>query len=148
MPFIFRYQKVLDVREKQQHALEVELARIERAVLDARADLARWNERRQDVLAQLRSAREGGDIEQNAYGTAYLRHLRRRRAQSRQALTDVERQRDAARASLADALKACKVLEKYREKLEAEHLVAVERTEEQTVELHSARAHVRAGEMP
>ena len=145
MPFVFRYQKVLDVREKQQHALEVELARLERAVLDARADLARWDETRQDVLAQLRSAREGGDVEQNAYGSAYLRHVRIRREESRRVLTDLETKRDAARTNLSEAVKARKALEKYRDKLEAEYLLAAERKEERSVELYSARAHVRAG---
>ena len=145
MPFVFRYQKVLDVREKQQHSLEVELARCERAVLAGRADVARWEGIRQDVLTQLQTARQDGDVEQNAYGTAYLRHVRRSLARSRQSVAEREKQRDGARARLVEAVKACKALQKYREKMEAEYLAAEERADERTVELHTARAHMRAG---
>lgn len=145
MPFIFRYQKILDVREKQQRSLEVELARCEKAVLAGRAEVARWDGARQEVLTQLRAARRDGDVEQNAYGSAYLRHVRRSLVQSRHSLAERAKQRDEARARLAEALKACKALQKYRDKLEAEYLVAEERADERTVELHTAHAHVRAG---
>jgi flagellar export protein FliJ len=148
MPFVFAYQKVLDVREKQQRSLEVELGRLERAVLARRADLARWERVRRDVLAQLRSAREGGDMEQNAYGSAYLRHVRLCLEQGRQSLADLAGQRDAVREALTEAVKACKVLQKYRDRLRAEYLIAEEKADERTVELHTVRAHVRTGGTP
>ena len=148
MAFVFRYQKILDVREQQQLSLEVALGSLERAVLDGRAELARWDRVRHDLLAQLRSAREGGDVEQNASCSAYLRYVRAHRARCQRSVADLEGQREEMRQKLVEAVKSCKVLRRYRDKLEAEYQAAQEKAEERTVELHSARAHVRAGRTP
>ncbi len=64
--FQFRFQKVLDLREQQQRALEMELGRLDRELLKARAEAARWEDERAASLSALAEARRGGDLEEDA----------------------------------------------------------------------------------
>ena len=57
--FQFRFQKVLDLREQQQRALEMELGRLDRELLKARAEAARWQDERAASLSALAEARRG-----------------------------------------------------------------------------------------
>lgn len=144
MSFVFRYQKVLEVRDRQQRVLEVELGRASRAVLDAQSALARWQRRRHGVLDLLGEARAQGDLEQNARCTAYLRHVRGRLGRCRAALAGLQAQKEAARERLLDAMKARKALETYREKLRAQYVAAQHKAEERAIDLHSTRAFARS----
>jgi flagellar export protein FliJ len=135
--FQFRFQKVLDLREQQQRALEVELGRLDGELLKARAEAARWEEERAASLRAVAEARHRGDLEEDARHAGYLKHVRARIERARAALEEVRREREAARNRLERVMQACKMLENYRDRLRREFAAAQERAEERIVELHS-----------
>jgi flagellar export protein FliJ len=135
--FQFRFQKVLDLREQQQRALEIELGRLDSRLLEARAEVARWEDERAQSLRALAVARRQGDLDEDARHGGYLKHVRRRIAGARTALEEAQQAREAVRGRLERVMQSCKMLEDYRDRLRREFMVAQERAEERIVELHA-----------
>ena len=142
--FRFRFQKILDIKRKQEQILEIEVARLDRLILDWEAAAERWQRIKEEALQTLRKARETEDLELNARYTAYLPHVRnqlRRCAQEADALRD-----DKAHVTekLQKVMQSRKMLEKYREKLMREFLMKVEKAEERALDSHSIEKFARA----
>ena len=135
--FEFRFQKVLDLREQQQRALELELARLDAEVQEARTAAARWEDTRAESLRALAAARRQGDLDEAANHTNYLKHVRARIQGARAALAEAQRQREGVRRRLERVLQSCKMLENYRDRLQREFVAGQERAEERIIELHS-----------
>jgi flagellar export protein FliJ len=135
--FQFRFQKVLDLREQQQQALEVELGRLDGELAKARAEAAHWEGERAAALSALSDARRLGDLVEDARQAGYLRHVRARIEAARAALQEVQRRREETRRRLERVMQSCKMLETYRDRLRGEFAAAQERAEERVVELHT-----------
>ncbi len=144
--FMFRFQKVLDLRDQQERALEIELAGIDEAVARCKDSLRRWQEARRALLDQLADARREGDWLEHANCTAYLRHVRRQVGRHHADLDALGLRRQAVRAELEGAMCSRKALENYRDKLNREFLHERERAEEKIIDLHSARTYIRTEE--
>ena len=143
-PFRFRFQKLLDLREKQERTLEIEVARFDKAVLGKRAQLEAWQQERRATLAQLRLARDCGDLQANACGTDYLRCLGRRADRCRAAIADLRQERERVRQRLQAVAQSRKALENYRDRKRTEFLALEEKAEERVLEEHAVRGFLRA----
>jgi flagellar export protein FliJ len=142
--FRFRFQRILDVKEKQERALEIELARLDRLILDQEALQREWEGARQQTLQEMLQARRRSDLAENARCTAYLPYVRARIAQCARAAAELRSQRESVRQKLEQVMKSRKMLEKYRDRLLAEFLVALEKADERVTEVHSARKFIEA----
>ena len=142
--FRFRYQRILDVKQKQQKALEIELGRVDRLTLQQQALLRSWERTRQGTLDEMRQARTQGDLADNAQCAAYVRHVRSRMEQCRAALADLRVKRERVRQDLQRAMQSRQVIEKYRDRLRAQFLAELEKAEEAVAEVHTLRKFSRA----
>ncbi len=142
--FTFRFQKILEVKEQQEKALQIELARVDEAIAARRRTLQRWADERRELLDQMARCRAAGDVEESRRCAQYLQHVRNRIASARQALEDLHERRNEVRQELEEVLKSCKMLENYRERLRKEFVTEREKAEEKTLELHAARRFIQA----
>ena len=146
--FRFRFQKLLDVKERQERALEMELARVDGVIYEREAARAAWQERREETLAGIARAREQADLLENARGEYYLRFVRARLEQCRRAIAELRAIREQVRQELQRIMRSRELLEKYRDRMRAEFLVEQERAEERVTEVHSGLKFIRAEGMP
>ena len=144
--FKFRYQTILDAREKEQQVLEIEMGRLTLAIRDQEQAIARWRTVRRRTIGQMRRARERGDLRENARCSDYLRHVRRSVARCRAGLAQLEERQDGLRGELVQVMQSRKVLENYRDRLKVEFAMAQEKAEEQTTDTHSVSKFLRAGD--
>jgi len=135
--FEFRFQKVLDLRGQQERALEIELARADATLQQARDRLARWQDARDQGLAALAEARCKADLEEAGRQSRYLEYVRSRIERARADIAELERQREGVRRRLERVMQSRKMLEGYRERQLGEFMAAQEKAEERIVELHS-----------
>lgn len=146
--FRFRFQKILDVKERQERALEIELAGVDRLIYEREAVRAAWGRTREETLAGIARARERADLLENARGEAYLRFVRARLEQCRRAIAELRATREQVRQELQRVMRSRELLEKYRDRLRAEFLVEQEKAEERVTEVHSGLKFIRAEGMP
>jgi flagellar export protein FliJ len=142
--FRFRFQKILDVKEKLERALEIQLGSLDRLILEQEGVLAQWQRGKQAILQEIRNARQRADLVENARCTAYLRHVRSRMERSRATLFELRQKREGVRQELQRTAQSRRVLEKYRNRLRAEFMAAMEKAEERVTEVHSIRKFSRA----
>lgn len=143
-PFRFRFQKLLDLKGKQERMLEVEVACLDNVILGKRTELEAWQQERRATLGQLRLARDCGDLQANACGADYLRYLARRADRCRAAVADLRRERERVRQRLQAVVQSRKALENYRDRKRTEFLALEERAEERVLEEHAVRGFLRA----
>ena len=143
--FQFRFQKLLDTKEKQEQALEIEIARIERSLNDCMATRDRWQRIKAEALDALREARSRADLVVNARYAAYLPHVRAQIRRCCSQAASLEDTRERVRERLTEMMQSRKMLEKYREKLLREFAATQERAEERALDSHSIRKFVQAG---
>jgi flagellar export protein FliJ len=146
--FTFRFQKLLDLKERREKALEVRLGRLEADLIAARRELEQWERTREATLAQMREARRRGDLRDNARCTAYLGYVRERIGRCHASLEQIASKKEDVRGELNAVMKSRKMLENYRDRLKAEFMAAREKAEERTVEMHTARKYVAAEGSP
>lgn len=141
--FRFRFQRILDLKCKQEQALEIELSRVNQSL--ARAEDARreWECRREEAFLGLRKARLAGNLVENAQWTAYVRHVRGRIAQCRRQVAELREGREHVRRELERVMQSRKLLENYRDRLRERFLAAQEKAEERLHETYSAHKFVR-----
>ena len=142
--FQFRFQKVLDVRQGEQRSLEIELGRLDGEILKATRVRDGWTRLRGDCLDGLGQAQRASRLAEAAHHSRYLDHVRQRLVESVTAIDELRQQREAVRAELERVLRACKMLEQYRDRLVREHLSAQERADERIVDIHSVHKYVEA----
>ena len=142
--FAFRFQRILDARERKQQVLEMELGRLDRAVLERQGELDGWHRARRTALEEMRQARRDSDLDQNARSADCLRHVDDRAERCRCALVDLARARADLMRRLEQAMRSRKVLEDYRDRLEREFLAEQERSQERILDLHSLRKFMQA----
>ena len=142
--FTFRFQRILEARERKQQALEMELGRLDRAMLEGHLELERWQAARRATLEEMRRARLEADLDRNARSAEYLRHVGERTARCRCALADLACDRADVMRRLEHAMRSRKALDEYRDRLEREFLAEQERSQERIVDLHSLRKFMQA----
>ncbi len=146
--FKFRLQKLLDLKEKQQRALEIELAGIERAMAIQEAELDRWQRVMDEVLHKLREARENSDLELNGRYSSYLPYVRAHLKRCRLEIVGLKHNKTAVRQQLEGLMQSRKILENYRDRLMREFLVDQERAEEKALDLHSLQKFIQGARRP
>jgi len=146
--FRFRYQRILDVKEKQERALEIELGRVDRLIMEQEAVRGRWERTRQGTLEEMGVARRRADLVENARCAAYLHYVRARLAQCRVALAELREERERVRRELQHVAQSRELLEKYRDRLRAEFLADLEKAEDRVLEVHAARKFTGSEERP
>jgi flagellar export protein FliJ len=122
--FQFRHQTLLDVAAQRERSIQIELARVQVAEMEARRQLeqtlhlwAEWDGRiRQSQQGQL----EPRLLKELLHATETLRH---RAARERESLRAAERQVEAVRERLKEAATARKSYERLRERNHAEYQV-------------------------
>jgi flagellar export protein FliJ len=142
--FRFKFQKILHVREKQQQALEIELARMDTLVREKEAALQRWHATRRETIDDRRRARLKGDLDlESRYGD-YLTYVGMRTRQCQSELLRLREEREATRRELERLAQACKVLENYRDRLRRQFLTEAERAEERVLDLSAIHRFIQA----
>jgi flagellar export protein FliJ len=135
--FTFRFQQVLDLREQQKQALEIEIGRAEAAINGALAARARWEATAEECAEGLGKARREGRIGEAHDYSKYLAHVRRQVAECHRRERELREEKERVREQLERAMRSCKVLENYRERLAREHRTAQEKAEDLVVDLHT-----------
>ena len=74
--FKFKFQRVLDLREQQQQALEGELAAVQEEINRAEVAVERWLRVRRDTLEEQSRARRNGKLGLDARYGDYLGFVR------------------------------------------------------------------------
>ncbi|MFO8006458.1 MAG: hypothetical protein R6V05_01840 [Candidatus Brocadiia bacterium] len=142
--FPFRFQKILDVREQQQKGLEIELARLDRAILRQEERRRHWELAREQALQDLALARREGDMSRSSQCADYIRHVRSRIAGCTDRAEELRDERARVQAELAEKMRSCKLLENYRDRLKRELMAEHEKAEQKVLDLHSANTFSRA----
>jgi len=126
----------------------MELARLDKAVLDQEALMARWNRAREQTLQRMLRARREADLDRNARLSAYLEVVRGQVRRAVAALAELRRRREQARRELERVMQSRKVLENYRDRLMAEFLAAQEKAEEKVLDDFSTHRFARSEGLP
>lgn len=130
--FRFRFQRVLDVREAVERqrmlALSAELARHEEAL----ASLEAWRTRLRQSEEALRSLYLGRPLVAQAVATELLHRegLRARVAEAERTVEESKRRIEEARRTLLAATKERRIMERLRERHEADWRLAQDRKEQ------------------
>lgn len=146
--FRFRFQKILDIREKEERAVQIELSRVDRALLREQQSADRWERTRQLLLEELRRARVEANLELNDRCSTYLRHVRDRIGLSREETGKLRQERQGVLRKLEQALQSRKALENYRGRMKKEFLAAQEKAEEQVIDAYSAHKFAQPEGIP
>jgi flagellar export protein FliJ len=145
--FTFRFQQILDAKERQEQVLEVEIGHLARAMLAQESALAGWARIRRDTLRGLRRARERADLTENARCADYLRYVRAQMEEVRRTISGLREATERVRQELQRVMQSRKVLENYRDRLKAEFMAVQEKAEERVLEEHAVRGFIRAEEI-
>jgi len=135
--FRFKFQKILDVKEKQQQAAEIELAGVDKLLSEANAVLELWRRARRTTMDEQRSARHEGRLGLATLHGHYLDYVRARLDQCHGEVAKLRDEREQVRGELLRLMRARKVLEKYRDRLKKEFYRQMERDEEKEQGEHS-----------
>lgn len=144
--FKFKFQRVLDLREQQQQSLEGKLAAVQEDIRCAEATVERWLRVRRETLEEQGRARRKGRLELEASYGQYLGFVREKLSESRELLATLCGRREQLRHELEELLKACKLLEKYRDRLRDEFREELTREEQKLLDMHSIYKHRQGGE--
>jgi len=144
--FKFRFQKVLGAQKTKGRALEIEIGRIERNIARQQAMADQWKRTRRETLEEIRTARRCADMDHNASATAYLQHVREAIDECNRAITEFQQHKRQVQEQLKRTMRACQVLENYRDRQEREFMLEQERAFERVVDLHSLCKFMRAEE--
>jgi flagellar export protein FliJ len=142
--FRFRFQRILEIKEQQQHSLEIEIANMDRDLRRREAEQERWQRTKCEVLQNLREASRNCDLELRARNAAFLPHVRGRIDRCRREVTELREVKEGVRKRLEQVMQSCKMLQKYRDRLKAQFLSKLEKAEEQNLDSHSMRKFIQA----
>jgi flagellar export protein FliJ len=120
--FQFRHQTLLDVAAQRERSIQIELARLHMAEMEARRQLEQTLRLGSEWEGRIRQSQKGR-IEPRLLRelTHATEMLRQRAGRERELLRAAERQSEATRERLKEAATARKSYERLRERLEAEH---------------------------
>ena len=144
--FEFKHQRILDVRERQQQALEMEIAKVDRAIAEQQERVDRWLQERRETLHQILNTRVSGDLAEGARATQYLYYVRNNLKRCRQQLDELRAGREEVRHRLEQTMLVRKALENYRDRMEQDFLMDQERSQERILDLHSLRKYAQIEE--
>jgi len=139
--FQFRHQTLLDVAAQRERSIQIELARVQLAELEARRELEQtmklWSEWEGRIRQSQKGRIEPRLLRELMHATETLQQ---RAGRERERLRTAERQSEAVRERLKEAATARKSYERLRERMHAEH-----RTEDarQQVQVADDTASVR-----
>lgn len=139
----FRFQKLLEIKEKREQSLQMEIARIDRAVSRLQDSRDEFMRLRDGALETLREARDHEEFGVNQQYTAYLRHVRARIKDCKEETSRLEQEREKVRRKLEEIMKSRKLLEQYKEKLDKQSQQDLERFEEKVLDAYSQRQFLR-----
>jgi flagellar export protein FliJ len=140
--FQFRHQTLLDVAVQRERTIQIELARLHAAEMEARRQLEQtlhlWSEWEGRIRQSQKGRIEPRLLRELLHATETLRH---RAGRERELLRAAERQSESVRERLKEAATARKSYERLRERMQAEHQAEEAR---QQVQIADDTASVRA----
>ena len=140
--FQFRHQTLLDVAAQRERSLQIELARLHSAEMEARRQLEQTLRLGSEWEGRIRQSQKGRLeprlLKELLHAAETLRH---RAGRERELLRAAERQCEAARERLKEAATARKSYERLRERMQAEYQTEESR---QQVRVADDTASVRA----
>lgn len=128
--FVFKLQRVLDLRAQEEEVKKNELALAERAWREEVARLEALRQRRAATMTALLAPELRGDVAALLDGQRYLAVLAEDTARQQQQVAQARAAADAKRGELVVASQKKRVLEKLRDKRRAEWRQAEERAEQ------------------
>src|SRR5690606_22537963 len=115
--FLFRFERVLKVKQLREQERQRELAQAARRAEATQRSLDALNRRIREQQSDWRS-RVQGDVDawRLQLSAAFLEHLRQERRETESELTDALQEVEARRSHLLDALKERKIFEALKER--------------------------------
>ena len=115
--FLFRFERVLKVKQLREQERQRELAQAARRAEATQRSLDALNRRIREQQSDWRS-RVQGDVDawRLQLSAAFLEHLRQERRETESQLTDALQEVEARRSHLLDALKERKIFEALKER--------------------------------
>lgn len=143
-----RYRRILRAREKQEQALEIEIAQVDRRIGELEDAVGRWQQEERLVLDTLRQARREADLELNARCRIYIAHIQSHVRAGREEVTRHRQARDGLRGDLEHTMQSRKTLETYCDRLRRAFMADQEKAEQEITDSYSDRKFVRDKESP
>ncbi len=139
--FTFNLEKVLKLRQHQEHEREVELGEIISRCVQAQKEIRRLQEEKQRVLGGRSFTNQG--VAGYAAVEAYGQRLEREIQEQRRTLQEHEEERNEAQKRFLEASRRRKVLEKLKEKKQERHSQELRREEQQELDEIGAQLQYR-----
>ncbi len=143
--FRFRYQKVLELKEKQEQAVSVKIASVDRDIRRHEGAIRRWELIRDEAMEKLRGFRRRGDLADCDYYADYLNYVRAQLIALQGALADLRERRASVREELERLMQSRRVFEQLREREKKTFLVHREKQEQMAMDTHSIAKFGRVG---
>jgi len=140
--FTFRFQRILELKEKREQALQLDVARLERSIRERQDATQYWMRMREKAMARLREACRQSDLTVNDQYGVYLEHLRGEIRHCSEQINDLEESRQKVRRELETIVQERKLLEQYRDRLLAEYAAQQEKAEERALDSYSIQKFV------
>ena len=98
---------------------------------------------RSDTLEEQSRARRNGKLGLDARYGDYLGFVRGKLTEAREVVAEHYQRREEVRNELEEMLKACKLLEKYRDRLKEDFCEELTREEQKVLDMHSIYKHLQ-----
>ena len=143
--FRFRYQQILELKQKQEQAVSVRIASLDRDIRRHEGALRRWALIRDEAMEKLRGFRRKGDLADCDYYADYLNYVRAQLLALQDELADLREQRVRVREELERFMQSRKVFEELRDREKTTFLVHRQKQEQMAIDTHSLARFGRVG---
>lgn len=140
---LLRVRNILGVREKQEQALQLRMARLEAKVAELDARAADLQRARATTHCRLRRARLDGNPGSEPPCNDYLRYLGMQIERCRREKCRLLEDRQQVREKLMQAMRSRRLLERHSDRLQARHERHLEQGEQKAMDRHSIGRFVR-----
>lgn len=141
-PLVFQFERLLDLKQTKEQALQLEVARIERLINEIRDMIKDFARLRKETISLLRSARRNQDFAFNEHCAGYLMFLKKRIANCEKKIEELDGEKEKNLAELEQVMRSRKLLEKSRDKCLRELKQEMEKAEEKAQGLHSLHKYL------
>ena len=141
----FNLQVLLDYRKRVEEGVQIELSQIQRALENAKQLLFSYQREKSYYVDELiRREEKEINVDNGVLYRNYLRGMRIKIREQRELVAKIKIDFDKKQASLLDATKKRKVLEKVKEKNQAEFMAGLERRERILIDEIGIRKYQRS----
>ena len=145
---IFPYQRILDWKEQQERALQLEIARLERAILALRRERARWTALREETFDRFREARAKAELDVADQYPRYLEHLRDQVRRCTDKIRELQEDKEKVRKEIERVMQSRKLLEQFKERKLKQYWAEQEQGEQRALDAYSIERFIRGEAAP